>query len=137
MEVQEVSQEEKEKALENYATEFPDYDFTGTVDETVGDRHFEAEVAPENIVEDLVFHDYYYDIKGEYDKLSGIYGENDALKISAKNEEKRYHEGVYIKAYSIYSLSTWSIITSDILNYQFSFFQLFRRIFPWNGPKWP
>lgn len=129
-ELQEITQEEEEKALENYATEFPDYEFKGILDETVGDRHFAAEVTPANIVEDLVFHDYYYDIKGEYDKLSEIYGDNEALIISASNEKKTFYEGAYMQEYIIHSLSTWTkgdfksseyiekhIIVRDILKY--------------------
>lgn len=136
-EFKEISQEEEEKALENYVTEFPDYEFTGILDETVGDRHFVAEVTPANIVEDLVFHDYYYDIKGEYDKLSGIYGDNESRKISASNEKKRFAEGAYMQEYIIHSLSTWMkeefqnseyiykhLITRDILKYQFSKFAI-------------
>lgn len=136
-EVQEITLQEEEKVLENYATEFPDYEFTGILDETVGDRHFESEITPVNIAENLVFCDYYYDIKGEYEKLSGINGDNEGLKISAINEKKRFDEGAYMQDYIIHSLSTWTkadfksseyiekhSITSDILKYQVSTFAI-------------
>ncbi len=129
--------EDQEVSLENYVEDFPDYELTEELDVTVGDRHFEAEEVPENIVEELIFHDYYYNIQGEFDKLLELYGENEALKISASNTKKRFDEGAYMKEYVIHGLSTWSkevfqnadydfmhILKRDILKYQFTSFSM-------------
>ncbi|MDD4844858.1 MAG: hypothetical protein PHU31_11120 [Anaerotignum sp.] len=134
---EEIIMENQEVSLENYVEDFPDYEFTEELDDTVDDRHFEAEEAPENIVEELVFHDYSYDIKGEFDKLLEIYGEEEALKISARNTKKSFDEGAYMKEYVIHDLSTWSkedfqnsdydfmhILKSDILKNQFTSFAI-------------
>lgn len=67
---------------------FSSYDFTGEMDATVNDRHFEAEEAPENMVEELVFDHYYYDIKGDFEQFVAIYGEIESLMISARNTKK-------------------------------------------------
>ena len=134
---EEILTENQEVSLENYVEEFPDYEFTGELDETVGERHFQAEEAPENIVEELIFDDYAYNIEGEYDKLFEIYGENEANKISVSNTKKRFDDGTYMKEYVIHGLSTWSkedflnadydfmhILKRDILKYQFTSFSM-------------
>ncbi|NCC15081.1 MAG: hypothetical protein EOM28_01825 [Clostridia bacterium] len=131
------SLEDQGDEWDNYVEDFSAYDFTREMNATVNDRHFEAEEAPENVVEELVFDHYYYDIKGEFDQFADIYGEIEALKISARNTKKKFEEGAYIKEYIIHSLSTWSkeefqnsdyveihILKDDVLKYQLSSFAI-------------
>lgn len=91
--------------LDSYVEIFPEYQFKGEREATFGDRHFSLEVLPQNIPEALVTKDYYYDIAGEFEKLAGICGENDSLKISAINTKKQFYEGTYIKEYIIKELT--------------------------------
>jgi hypothetical protein len=49
---------------------------------------FKLEVLPQNTPEELVAYDYYYDIAGEFEKLSNIYGENEALKNFSNKQSK-------------------------------------------------
>src|SRR5665647_2821676 len=69
------------------------------------DRHFKLDVLPQNIPEELVANNYYYNIAGEFEKLSNIYGENEALKISARNTRNNFQEKVYIKEFVVKNLS--------------------------------
>lgn len=52
--MEELNSEDLEVSLENYVEDFTVYEFTEELDVTVGDRHFEAEEAPENNVEELI-----------------------------------------------------------------------------------
>lgn len=99
--------------LENYIETFPDYSYAGETEATFNDRHFKLEDVPENLAEELVAENYYYDIAGEFDKLGNVFGENEALQISAANTQKNYQEGVYIKDLVVKNLS---VIKKDELN---------------------
>ena len=90
---------------DSYVESFPNYNFEGVSEATFDDRYFRLEVMPQNIPEELVANDYYYNIAGEFEKLSNIYGENEALKISASNTRKNFQEKVYIKEFVIKNLS--------------------------------
>lgn len=81
------------------------YKYSGETQTQVNDRSFTLEDIPEIYPEELVVYNYYYDIVGEYDKLGDLYGENEALKISADNEKKNFDEGIYVKEYIIHDVA--------------------------------
>lgn len=81
------------------------YKYSGETQTQVNDRSFTLEDIPEIYPEELVVYNYYYDIVGEYDKLGDLYGENEALKISADNEKKNFAEGIYVKEYVIHDVA--------------------------------
>lgn len=91
--------------LDEYVEIFPEYIFQGKSEETSDDRHFSLKALPQNIPEELVANHYYYDIAGEFEKLSNIYGENEALKISVTNTKEDFNQGAYIKEYIVKTLS--------------------------------
>lgn len=81
------------------------YKYSGETQTQVNDRSFTLEDIPEIYPEELVVYNYYYDIVDEYDKLGDLYGENEALKISADNEKKNFDEGIYVKEYIIHDVA--------------------------------
>lgn len=81
------------------------YQYSGATHIQINDRSFTLEDIPEIYPEELVVNNYYYDIAGEYDKLGDLYGENEALKISADNEKKNFDEGIYVKEYIIHDVA--------------------------------
>ncbi len=70
------------------------------------DRRFYLQDTPGNEAEDTVANSYRYELTCEYEKLSAIYGENEALKISANNIQSDHEKGIYKKEIIIHSLST-------------------------------
>lgn len=118
-----------ENNTDNTEIETP-YKYSGETQTQVNDRSFTLEDIPEIYPEELVVNNYYYDIVGEYDKLSDLYGENEALKISADNEKKNFDEGIYVKEYIIHDVAPMAEdeldemlakqITSDIEKYTLS-----------------
>ena len=110
--------------LEDYETEFSEYTFEGETEINIGDRHFLTEDKPENSAEESVFHHYYYNIAGEYDLRSSIYGDNEALQISARNEKESFDEHAYMREYVMHSLSTWS--KEDFLESTYATWDMFR-----------
>lgn len=82
------------------------YEYHGEMNAQFNGRGFTLEAAPKSSVEELVVNNYYYDIASEYDKLSDLYGDNEALKISAANEKKNFDEGIYVKDYVIHEVTT-------------------------------
>lgn len=108
------SDENTNNYLDSYVETYSDYNFEGASEATFGDRHFKLDVLPQNIPEELVANHYYYDIAGEFEKLSNIYGENEALKISARNTRKNFQEKVYIKEFVIKNLSVAKIVELKI-----------------------
>lgn len=98
------SDESTNSYWDRYVETFYGYNFEGENEATFGDRHFKLEVLPQNTPEELVAYDYYYDIAGEFEKLSNIYGENEALKISAISKANAFNERAYIKEYVVKNL---------------------------------
>jgi hypothetical protein len=88
-----------------YVETFPAYEYTGTKNATFADRHFELQDAPQNIPEELVTLNFYYDISGEYDKLYDLCG-SESLQISATNTEKNFKDGQYTQEFIVRQLST-------------------------------
>lgn len=99
-----TTQPEINDNLDNTELETP-YTYSGETQTQVNDRSFTLEDIPEIYPEELVVMNYYYDIVGEYDKLGDLYGENEALKISAENEKKNFNDGNYVKEYIIHDVS--------------------------------
>lgn len=99
-----TAQPEVNNPSDNTEIETP-YKYSGETQTQVNDRSFTLEDIPEIYPEELVVMNYYYDIVGEYDKLSDLYGENEALKISADNEKKNFDDGNYVKEYIIHDVS--------------------------------
>lgn len=99
-----TAQPEVNNPSDNTEIETP-YTYSGETQTQVNDRSFTLEDIPEIYPEELVVYNYYYDIVGEYDKLSDLYGENEALKISADNEKKNFDEGIYVKEYVIHDVA--------------------------------
>ncbi len=91
-----------------YIETFPAYEYTGSKNATFADRHFELKDAPQNIPEELVTLNFYYDISGEYDKLYDLCG-SEWLQTSATNTEKSFKEGQYTQEYIVRQLSTLSL----------------------------
>lgn len=105
--------------LEGYTEGFPVYEFSGDVDITFTDRHFELQDPPENIAEELVANTYYYNISCQFDELYNIYVDNDYMKILVNNTKLNFEDGVYIKDFVIHSLST--LTKEELLNLSFDF----------------
>ena len=59
-----------------------------------------------SVAEELAANDYFYNISGQFDQLSEICGESTGLSISAKNTEKNFEEGYFIKDYVLHGIST-------------------------------
>lgn len=91
--------------LDKYVETFPKYNFEGKNEATFDDRYFNLVIPPQNIAEELVTNNYYYDIAGEFEKLLNIFGENESLKITATNTKENFQDGIYIKEYIVKSLS--------------------------------
>ena len=54
------------------------YEYHGDMNAQFDGRSFTLEAAPKSIVEELVINNFYYDIASETDKLSDLYGDNEA-----------------------------------------------------------
>jgi len=88
-----------------YVESFPNYSYEGVLKGSYEDRRFELKEMPQNIAEELVALDFYYNIAGAYDKLYKLCG-SESLQISATNTEQNFKEGRYIKEYVITNLAT-------------------------------
>jgi hypothetical protein len=88
-----------------YIETFPTYVYTGIKDANFADRHFELKDAPQNIPEELVTLNFYYDISGEYDKMYDLCG-SESMQISATNTEDNFKDGQYTQEYIVRQLST-------------------------------
>jgi len=91
-----------------YIETFPEYVYAGTKNATFADRHFELKDAPQNISEELVALNFYYNISGEYDKLYDLAG-SESMQISATNTENNFKNGQYTQEYIVRQLSTLSL----------------------------
>ena len=91
-----------------YVEIFPDYTYQGAQKLSVKGRSFFLKDKPQNIAEELVAMNYYYDIAGKYDKLYEISGSK-ALKISAENTEMNYRDGQYVRKYTLNRLTTLTL----------------------------
>jgi hypothetical protein len=78
-----------------YTTDFPEYEYKGETKAEFIDRLFLLEDLPENVAEELAINFYYFDFTGEHERLAAITGENESLKISIKNQEKYFNEGIF------------------------------------------
>src|SRR5665648_766764 len=56
------SDENTNNYWDSYVETFSDYNFEGASEATFDDRHFRMDVLPQNIPEELVANNYYYDI---------------------------------------------------------------------------
>ena len=90
------------------------YEYSGETQAQVNNRIFTLEDIPESIPEELVVNSYYFNIVGEYDKLKELYGNNEALQISADNEKKNFEDGQYVREYTIHTLDT--LHENDVLD---------------------
>ncbi|NLI89919.1 MAG: hypothetical protein GX366_05880 [Epulopiscium sp.] len=63
---------------------------------------------PKNIAEEIVVNNFLYSIEGDFNAMSDILAGIETHKISIKNEEKHFNEGIYMKSYTIHKITTLS-----------------------------
>ncbi len=70
------------------------------------DRTLIMEDSIDNILEKIIYDHYYYEVFGDFTKYMELCGDSETLSITFQNDEKRFHEGLYMKEYTIHNLST-------------------------------
>lgn len=91
----------------NYQSDFYGYQYTGQTRFTFDDRSLTLWDVPENMVEELLFTNYYFAAAFEFDGLLAIQGD-ESLKINAQNEAKNAKEGIYFTDVTIHTLDALS-----------------------------
>lgn len=95
--------DKKEDGIEvNYKSE--EYIYNGETQIDIDGRSFKLEDIPESIVEETVVNDFKYSIEGDFKKLADII--SDDHKISLRNEEEQFKEGLSMQSYTIHEIST-------------------------------
>ena len=84
------------------------YTYKGETMVNAGERVFKLENMPENIAEEIVVNNFLYSIDANFNEMPNILAEIESHKISIKNEEKSFNEGIYIKSYTIHKIDTLS-----------------------------
>ncbi len=84
------------------------YTYSGETEINVGDRIFKLEDMPKNMAEEIVVNSFLYSITANFNGMSDILSKIEAHKISIKNEEKNFNEGLYIKSYTIHKITSLS-----------------------------
>lgn len=84
------------------------YTYKGETMINADGRIFKLEDTPKNMAEETVVNNFLYSITADFNGMSDILAEIESYKISIKNEEKNFNEGLYMKSYIIHEISTLS-----------------------------
>ncbi|NLM42853.1 MAG: hypothetical protein GX201_02340 [Clostridiales bacterium] len=84
------------------------YIYNGQTEVNVDGRIFKLEDLPKNMAEETVVNSFLYSIVADFDSKSEILADIESHKISIRNEEKGFNDGLYIKSYTIHEISTLS-----------------------------
>jgi len=93
--------------FDGYQSDFNGYQYTGQTSFSFDDRGLTLWDVPENLVEELLFSNYYFAAAFEFDGLMAIQGD-ESLKIGAQNEEKNARDGIYFTDVTIHTLDVLS-----------------------------
>lgn len=97
----------KEDGIEvNHKTE--KYIYNGETEIEIDGRSFQLDDIPKNIAEETVINDFKYSIVGDFESISKTLADIEGLKISLKNEEEQFYEGLGMQSYNIHEISTLS-----------------------------
>ena len=84
------------------------YIYNGETEINMDDRTFILEDTPKNMAEETVVNNFLYSITADFNGLSDVLAELEPYKISIKNEEKNFNDGLYMKSYIIHEIITLS-----------------------------
>lgn len=84
------------------------YTYKGETVINADGRIFKLEDTPKNMAEEAVVNNFLYSITADFNGMSDILARIESYKISIKNEEKNFNEGLYIKSYIIHEITTLS-----------------------------
>ena len=91
----------------NWESQEP-YIYNGQTEVNVYGRIFKLEGFTKNMAEETVVNSFLYSIVADFDSKSEILADIESHKISIRNEEKGFNDGLYIKSYTIHEISTLS-----------------------------
>ena len=93
--------------IENCWNNGSGYQYAGFTEFAEDDRTLMVQDIPENLVEELLFSNYYFSTVFEFEGLLGIQG-SDNLRLSAENERKNAADGLYFENVIIHNFATLS-----------------------------